>query len=80
MTDEELKTVYAITQEEVNMLREMCDVDMLSGVEIILNLSTIKILRHKLISLGYPPTLEGCMQYVGSKCDTSYIEAAMVKK
>ena len=80
MTDEELKETYSITQDEVDMLHEMCDVDTLSTLQIFLNLSTIKVLRHKLAKLGYQPTLAGCISYVGDNCNRNYIDAAIRKE
>ena len=60
MTDDELKIKYAISDEVIEMLRDCCNVDVASGVDLIYNIANIKILQHRLKERGLSPDIHGC--------------------
>lgn len=77
MTDLQLQETYGITQNEIELLRDYCDVDKLTDIDLIYIIANIKILQQRLISLDLPPTLEGCRRLVREKTSTSLVADAL---
>lgn len=77
MTDKELKDAYDISDDVIEMLRDCCDVDEATNVDLIYTIANIKILQQRLAFKGYTPDINGCRSFVLKRTCESVVEDAL---
>lgn len=77
VTNEALKEKYNISNDTVEMLRDYCDVETATNVDLIYAIASIKILQQRLIERGYTPNIDGCKVMVLKRTCDSIVEDAL---